>query len=90
MREIERINRIISLIKKIWHKHPDTRFNQLIHNLSWEYANRNNKKYIEYSYSKFENEKGTIFNKDVVNVDLFYVEDDEFEKFLIDYLNEIE
>lgn len=90
MREFARIERIVSLVTKIWRKYPDLRFNQLIDVLSWNYANKNGGKYIEYAYSKFENEKGVQFLKDVANVDLFYLEDDKYEQFLIEYLQLIE
>jgi hypothetical protein len=87
MREGDRIERILTLIRQIWEKQPDIRFNQLIINLSWMYANKNNENFIKRGYSKFENEQGIImFTKDVVYVDLFYLEDDEFEKFLKEYL----
>jgi hypothetical protein len=85
MRDPARIERVLDLIKQIWNKSPDLRFNQLIDNLSWSYTDEK-ANYIEYSYSKFENEKGVQFLKDVANVDLFYVEDDKFELFLQDYL----
>jgi 2-oxoglutarate dehydrogenase complex dehydrogenase (E1) component-like enzyme len=88
MRDPNRIDRILKLIKQLWDKQPDTRFNQLIHNLSWEYSRINNDKYKVWSYSKLENEKGIQFTKDEVSVDLFHLEDDKFEEFLIDKLEE--
>lgn len=87
MRDPERIKRILDLVYEIWRKQPDTRFMQLIHNLSWDYSIQNNDKFKEYSYSKWETDKGIVFTKDVVNVDCFHLEDDKFEKFLIDKLN---
>lgn len=86
MRETHRIKRILDLLYKIWTKQPDTRFMQLVSNLSWEYSRVNNDAYKEYSYTKWEDEKGIIFKKDSVTVDCFYLEDDEFENFLKDYL----
>lgn len=88
MREVERIDRILDLLKQIWNSHPDVRFNQMIDSLSWLYAKENDK-HIEYSYSKFEDDKGVYFRKDNANVDLFYVEDDKFEEFLKRHLEEI-
>lgn len=38
MREKERINRITSLIQRIWEQQPDMRFNQLISNLQHIYS----------------------------------------------------
>jgi uncharacterized protein YihD (DUF1040 family) len=40
VREGDRIERILTLIRQIWKKQPDTRFNQLIINLSWEFAHK--------------------------------------------------
>ena len=86
MRDPERIERIINLIKKIWSDHPDYRFNQLIHNLSWDYSDKNKDYGKDYSYSKWETEKGVHFNKDVIDVDLFHLEDDKFEEYLQDFI----
>lgn len=88
MRELARIERIMSLITMIWSRSQDMRFNQLISALEWEFVNQDedNKKYIDYSYSMMQNGKGIAFQKDVTNVDLFYLEDDKFEAFLIEYL----
>lgn len=87
MREIERIDRILNTIREIWIKQPDTRFLQLISNMTSDYSSKNNDCLKEYSYSKWETEKGAIiFNKDFSIVDGFYVEDDRLEEFLKDYL----
>jgi uncharacterized protein YihD (DUF1040 family) len=88
MRDPKRIERILSLINQIWTKQPDTRFNQLIHNLTWEYSKRNNDAHKEWVYSKWETEKGIQFTKDVVFVDCFHLEDDKFEDFLESKINE--
>jgi hypothetical protein len=88
MRDPNRIDRILSLIKQLWYKHPDIRFNQLIHNLSWEYSRINNDVYKEVGYSKWEDERGIQFTKDMVFVDLFHLEDDKFEEFLIKKVEE--
>jgi hypothetical protein len=91
MRDITRIERILDLLKQIWIKQPDSRFMQMMSNISWNYSAANNDAYKEYSYSKWETPKGNvIFNKDVVNVDCFHLEDDKLEVFLQDYLKEIE
>jgi hypothetical protein len=90
MREPERIERVLELIKQIWTKQPDSRFMQMISNISWNYSAENNDAGKEYSYSKWETPRGdVIFNKDVANVDLFYLEDDKLELFLQDYLNKL-
>jgi hypothetical protein len=90
MRNPERIGTILNLIKEIWERQPDSRLMQLMSNISWNYSAANNDAYKEYSYSKWETPKGdVIFNLDVVNVDLFHLEDDKLESFLQDYLKEI-
>jgi hypothetical protein len=90
MREPERIDRILDLIKQIWIKQPDSRYMQMMSNISWNYSAANNDAGKEYSYSKWETPKGAvIFNYDVASVDLFHLEDDKFEKFLEGYLKEI-
>jgi hypothetical protein len=91
MRNPERIERILDLLKQIWIKQPDSRFMQMMSNISWNYSAANNDYGKEYSYSKWETPKGNvIFNKDVVDVDLFYLEDDKLEQFLKDYLKQID
>jgi hypothetical protein len=91
MRELERIERILDLLKQIWIKQPDSRLMQMMSNISWNYSAANNDAGKEYAYSKWETPKGdVIFNKDVAIVDLFYLEDDKLEKFLQEYLKEIE
>jgi hypothetical protein len=88
MREKARIERILSLINQIWAKQPDTRFNQLISNLAWQYSEQNNDAYKEWTYSKWETEQGIQFTKDMVFVDCFHLEDDKFEEFLKEKINE--
>lgn len=89
MRELARIERIMSLIKDIWILFPDTRFNQLMYNLQYDFSRKNDNKYTQYSYSMLENSKGIAFQKDVSNVNLFQVEDDKFEEFLTEYLFDV-
>jgi hypothetical protein len=87
MREVERIGRILNTIRDIWIQQPDTRFLQLITNMTWDYSSKNNDCLKEFTYSKWETPDGTIvFKKDMANVDGFYVEDTELEEFLKDYL----
>jgi len=89
MRNPERIDRILSLIREIWIQQPDTRFLQLINNLTWEFSNKNNNRLHEEVYNKQEIPDGVFFIKKVI-VDGFHVEDGEFEKFLEGYLNKQE
>ena len=88
MRNHERIDHILNLIREIWIQQPDTRFLQLIDNLTWGFSKRNNNKLHRTVYQKEEHEHVIVFSEDVI-VDGFHVEDDEFEKFLKDYLSEL-
>lgn len=79
MRNPERIPQLLDLVSKIWKKHPDTRFNQLIHNLHFSFYQ--------------ETKRGTVCHAYTINpigqlepaewaIDLFNVEDDLFMDFL--------
>lgn len=68
-------------------KEPDTRFNQLISNLQWEYSSSVNHAYKEEVYRKEEKNFYTIYEKHW-RVDLYSVEDDEFIAFLEGKLKE--
>lgn len=87
MRDINRIPKIMSLLTEIWMKQPDTRFNQLINNLQWEYSNKNNGTGKDTLYRKFEQATFDLYEHHTV-IDLFYLEDVEFTKFLEDKLKE--
>jgi uncharacterized protein YihD (DUF1040 family) len=54
MRNPERIDRILNLIKEIWIQQPDTRFLQLVDNLTWEFSKQNNNRLHETVYKKEE------------------------------------
>lgn len=82
MRDVTRIRTIMTLITEIWVVYPDLRFNQLIHHLQTEYDNG---AYIKKAYVVEVGWGGV----DVSYPDLFNVEDDKFEKFLIEYLHGI-
>lgn len=82
MREKERINRILSLIENLWVKNQDMRFFQLV---SW----------LESEYTKQRREG--VIRSDLIDrdygvesrfplVDLFYVEDSDFEEFLTEVI----
>jgi hypothetical protein len=85
MRNPERIHVVLDLLKNIWEQQPDIRFNQLIHNLQVEYAEKTGKYKMELW------EKGTFRGiesyRKIFTVDLFYVEDNDFEDFLQEKLN---
>lgn len=89
MREPERIKRVLTLIEKIWSRTPDIRFNQLIDNLQYEYVSEVESKLIKTVYKENNFEVNGIVISELIKSeipDLFYLEDDEFERFLIDYL----
>ena len=90
MREIERIGRILGLIKEIWSKYPDLRYMQLQDHLAYMYSESNEDVGKQYFYIKHKTDKGIQFTKTLTGVDLFYLEDDKFEEFLEGYINELE
>lgn len=78
MREKERINRIMTLLEKIWQQQPDVRFNQLVSNLQTMYSSENE----GYGQRKMK-EKGPLGDEvDSSYLDFFYLEDDKWEEFL--------
>lgn len=82
MRNPKRIPELLVVLQQIWEKQPDTRFNQLVHNLQWEYANLKNA-YKDTLYEKDEfKERDIISYRSKQVVDLFNVEDDQFLEFL--------
>ncbi|MEK4406168.1 hypothetical protein MKZ26_17580 [Sporosarcina sp. FSL K6-6792] len=78
MREKARIQRVLSLIDVIWQQQPDVRFNQLISNLQHMYSAQNE------GYGKRIMKEQNFLGKevDVSYLDLFYLEDTEWEAFL--------
>ena len=82
MRDPKRIDELMSLLTELWKKHPDTRFNQLIESLQYQYQEG------RYVQSVFKKEKTMYLDKlveaefEVSYPDLFYVEDDDFIKYL--------
>jgi hypothetical protein len=79
MRDPERIPKIMSLITLIWDKQPDTRFNQLIHNLHSDY-------HAKTGRGSFCMNQQSLANA----YDLFNEEDEPFQKFLEEKLKEME
>lgn len=79
MRDCRRIERIMLIINAIWISNPNLRFNQLLYNLQREYKDG---AYVKRAYMDTGG-WGTI---EVNYLDLFDVEDDDFEKFLNEYL----
>jgi len=82
MRPVERIDEITELINKIWHKIPDLRYMQLIYILQMEYSTKNG------GIGKIEHLGNDNFTS--TGYDLFNVEDTKLQKFLKQYLNELQ
>ena len=82
MRDPKRIDELMSLLTELWKKHPDTRFNQLLDSLQYQYQDGN---YVKRAFKK---EKIMYLDEEVEAEyevsypDLFYVEDENFIKYL--------
>jgi hypothetical protein len=74
MRHPERIPELLELIRELWARDPDLRFNQLVYNLQREYSYQNNNigKIIEVASDGYES----------VGFDFFSLEDNVFIEFL--------
>lgn len=85
MRDRRRIQRILTVLQKIWEQQPDVRFNQLLSNLQSVYSQRTN------NYGRRE-----VFKKEFIDLektfylDFFFLEDDKWEEFLNSYWSTIE
>ena len=76
MRDPKRISEVLELIKIIWEKDPDLRFNQLMYILQSGYSHANDnvgkvEEVVDSSYSQ-------------IGFDLFNLEDDSFINYLRD------
>jgi uncharacterized protein len=81
-RHSDRIEKISCLIRKIWESNPDMRFFQLLDLLQHEFSLSNDgfgKRQVFELDSK-GHKQPTVF------IDLFYLEDDDLEEFLLDYI----
>ena len=74
MRDPSRIQELLDLIKELWLKHPDLRFNQLIYILQSEYSLKND------CIGLVKEQEVDGFARE--GFDLFNTEDDDFIKFL--------
>ncbi|NRG48126.1 hypothetical protein HRF87_25890 [Bacillus sp. CRN 9] len=83
-RDPKRMKRIMLLLQTIWEANPDMRFFQLIEMLQHKYSKINNnfgkREAMEKDSKEYENP--------VSFIDLFYLEDDNFEEFLLGYVTE--
>lgn len=85
MRDPKRIQRILDLLFKIWEQQPDVRFNQLVQILQSTYSNTHN----HFGKKRVYEKDGTMTYPSEY-VDLFYLEDDDWEQFLNNYWSKIE
>lgn len=88
MREVTRIERILDLLKEIWSHMPDVRFNQLVSNLQSMYSQQHSEYGRHTAYRK-DTYNNITSEYEVVYYDFFYLEDDAFEVFLEQYLQEL-
>lgn len=81
-RHPDRIEKISCLIRKIWESNPDMRFFQLLDLLKHEFslANDGFGKRQVFELDSKGHKHTTVF------IDLFYLEDDDLEEFLLDYI----
>ena len=79
MRDPQRVDEILGLLKEMWEKDPDLRFLQLIYNIQREYSLQNN------GAGKVEEVVDSAFSR--VGFDHFSVEDDSFIAFLKEKLS---
>ncbi|MEC1157695.1 MULTISPECIES: hypothetical protein [Cytobacillus] len=85
MRDKKRISRILNVLQEIWEYQPDVRFNQLVNNLQYLYSEQNN------GYGKRPMTiKDGIQDVSTHYLDFFYLEDNQWEEFLKNYLKEVE
>lgn len=85
MREINRINRILGLVEKIWKIDPDYRFIQLIEMIEGRYSRDHKNEGRFEHYLKEDNRENTY-----IGVDLFHLEDDDLECYLYELLEDLE
>ena len=90
MRNPERIQRILKLIEDIWRLYPDTRFLQLIDNLTSQYNEKYNANLKKTVYEKEDWPEGNVTSyRETSFIDGFYLEDDKFEEFLKEHFEEM-
>lgn len=84
-RDPDKIKRILHLLHVIWKSNPDMRLFQLIDSLQHEYSSENN---------DFGMRKGIEIDSKADRlmsyIDLYYLEDEELEEFLRDFIDKNE
>lgn len=87
MRDVDRIERIMKLLQQIWLTAPDMRFHQLIDMLQRKFSEEKPVGLIDKDVLvKYSSNESYIQTK---QTDLFYVEDELFEEFLKEWLNNL-
>lgn len=91
MRNPDRIPVIMALITDIWVRpnFNDLRFNQLVNHLQHEYSSRNGGAGRTQLFEKEEKKYYTIYREYNI-IDIFSLEDGAFEKFLLDYILDLD
>ena len=74
VKDLERIDEILELLRIMWKTQPELRFGQLIFTLQHEYSQANNE------VGKVEIIETGCFNK--IGFDFYYIEDRPFREFL--------
>lgn len=82
MRDQKRMPEILDLIKVIWEKQSDTRFNQLIHNLQVEYIQSTGETGWNVNRQIITVYKNSAFLEEDSYIDMFHLEDDKFLEWL--------
>lgn len=76
----------MDLLQEVWESNPDMRFFQLIDSIQYEYSSRNN----EFGKRVGFERDSKKYKVPISYIDLFYLEDTNFEEFLQEYINEVE
>lgn len=80
MRNPKRIPEFLNVIQQLWEKQPDSRFNQLVHNLQYEFAKEKGEQWFRKTYEVNEFTQQLEYRGGLP--DLFYIEDEEFLNWL--------
>jgi len=76
MRELERIDRVIEKVRKLWHKFPDQRLGQLMENYAFEH-------HMDYRV------EGKMIIDEAVSCCNFHQEDDKTEENIDEWLRRL-
>ncbi len=88
MRDPKRIETAMTALNKIWQRNPDLRFHQLVEALKTEYVEKEQAyAYVIKSYQE-EYANGHAFERAVFHTDMFYLEDDKWIDFLVEFAEE--